>query len=1408
MKKILLFLLIIVLSLSSVPQLPASSEAPPATPPPSLEGPSPFPSSYMSDWLRDRNDNRIDDLIDEMPVSDDHEDDETLHIYVDYSSRPSKEDITRLGRFGRISYVCRYIPTVCVEDVKTGDISVIANLENVVMVEKQPLYKVVLDISTPAVKARDSLEYSPRTAWEKGYNGSGVNIAILDTGVDDGHPSLEGTFVAGADFTNPLGDRDGTDNPDDDNGHGSHVAGIALGRGGGDDDPDEELKGVAPGSGLIDVKVVTALGSGWGQNLIEALEWCQDNKDTAWQDAPSEDYHGIDVVSISLGNGEDDDGKSADARELNATVNAGIVVVAAAGNNNGNAINSPGSADRAITVGAVDDRESVDRDDDSIWSGSNHGPRADDGDDDPYDELKPDVVAPGVTINSCNYAVGGSQDPSSYVNRTGTSMATPHVAGLAAILLEADPTLIPTAVEEGDAEIDHNPIKFILHKTAEARGEPYNTELDKNYNTSYGWGIIDAYRAVREVVDVPDISVEGYELSDEKPNEGEDVIITVRLKELNNTAVAGSLLTFYMGEKHPDNILNETELALNASEEKEFNISWLAEKGEHEFIINVSSTEPEEDELWNNEMEFTVVVNEKPVARIKVNGETGQLKKVAPDENVEFDGSSSYDNDGDIQSYYFNFDDGHTRPWSSNPGTQHSFVNGEYDVELRVKDDNGAENNSFVTLIVNLPPAANAGENMEGQRSQELQFYGTATDDDEIALYKWDFEDDGNWDYSSDKNGNAMHSYSEIRTYLARFYVEDSHGEWDDDLIQVKIIAIGAPDVDAGDDGAVLVGKEIGFLGTASDEEGTIEEYAWDFENDGSWDYISSMSGETTHIYNEVGNYTAVFRATDDDGNENTDIRLVAVHRPPVSIISHPKSDDSYTTEDEIIFDGRESHDPDGCELNYLWNSDIDGNLSSSNYFSIKLSEGQHTINLTVTDENGENDVALISLLVTYYGNHAPVIIILSPEESAAYNAVSEIFFDASDSYDDDGDSLDVQWEYSSNGTVLSTKQTFYKKLPRDLYNITLKISDGHTLSKDTVEFIVSASPVSIIKNLKIDYDSREEITFDGSDSYDPDGDTLSFSWESSLDGALGDDEVLRTKLSDGEHIITLQVSDIHGFFAETMVTITVGMKLDRTLILDFLDEYSKEAEPYEECSFRFSLINEGETGNDITFDVTSLLYGWNISLVYENEALEDFTMTLSPFSESELKMVARLPNVRRGTTQEIDVTISSLDDRDLTVDFSVTIDVVERFSLELLLDVQELDFHKKDETKELSLRVRNTGNVDRQIYISLSGVDGYAFNLSKDVFFLDMNEETTIDIMVFPTRENKGVIRSQDLYIYVYSPENMALNETAFLTINTNFADHEDTEDDSPGFAFSLLIVCFLVSAGLTTCSRKRGRV
>jgi len=350
-----------------------------------------------------------------------------------------------------------------------------------------------LDISISAVKGRDSDMYSPETVWDMGYTGKGVNIAVIDSGIDDDHPDLQGKFIAGVDLTqleSPVAPRDGSYNPDDNDGHGTACTGCVMANG---TDSDGIYKGSAPAAGLVDIKVTRGLEHGaytsriikGGNEVFDtAFDWAIDHK---------EEFN-IRIISISLGTPpENSNGTGERSLAVKRAVESGIVVISAAGNEGPDNEGFYGSdgADEIITVGATDDYNTITRKDDKIAFFSSVGPRANDGDENPYDELKPDVVAPGVDINTLRNSFT-SAPPSGYSEVSGTSFSCPIVAGVVALMLEANPDLTPAGV------------KNILHIIAEQRGTPNypNYPYPHNkWNRSYGYGIIDAYEAVKMAVE-------------------------------------------------------------------------------------------------------------------------------------------------------------------------------------------------------------------------------------------------------------------------------------------------------------------------------------------------------------------------------------------------------------------------------------------------------------------------------------------------------------------------------------------------------------------------------------------------------------------------------------------------------------------------------------------------------------------------------------------------------------------------------------------------------------------------------------------------------------------------------------------------------------------------------------------
>jgi subtilisin family serine protease len=250
--------------------------------------------------------------------------------------------------------------------------------------------------------------------------GTGMVVAVIDTGVDYHHPDLGGGIgpsykvIGGYDFVNSDSD------PMDDNGHGTHCAGIVAANGG--------LTGVAPGASILAYKSLDASGQGYMSNVIAAIDRAMDPN----QDSDPSDR--ADVISMSLGGpGSVDDPVCV---AVGNAVAAGIVVVVAAGNSGPSlgTVDAPGVAPDAVTVGAIDKS-------DNLAQFSSRGTI-------PSLSIKPEISAPGVSIvSTVPYSGVSMSSPTGYFSASGTSMATPHVAGGAALLLQMHPTWTPAQVK-------------------------------------------------------------------------------------------------------------------------------------------------------------------------------------------------------------------------------------------------------------------------------------------------------------------------------------------------------------------------------------------------------------------------------------------------------------------------------------------------------------------------------------------------------------------------------------------------------------------------------------------------------------------------------------------------------------------------------------------------------------------------------------------------------------------------------------------------------------------------------------------------------------------------------------------------------------------------------------------------
>jgi serine protease AprX len=298
-----------------------------------------------------------------------------------------------------------------------------------------------LDEAVPLLRA-------PRV-WESGFTGRGVKVAIVDTGLDAGHPDFDGRLLAWQDFVEA-----GNGNPKDPNGHGTHVSGIAAGSG---QASDGRYRGVAPDAALLSARVLDAEGNGRTSQVMAGIEWAVDQ--------------GAQVISISLGGPPfPADGTDALSSMCNAAVNQGVVVCVAAGNMGpaGHTVGAPGAAEKVITVGAAVADPAVALD--HVADFSSRGPTAD-------GRVKPDVLFPGVAIVAPR-ATGtslGTVVSEHYVSLSGTSQATPFASGTAALLLQANPRLTPDEIKTRMTRGARQLPDVSVNAQGHGRGDTYNT---------------------------------------------------------------------------------------------------------------------------------------------------------------------------------------------------------------------------------------------------------------------------------------------------------------------------------------------------------------------------------------------------------------------------------------------------------------------------------------------------------------------------------------------------------------------------------------------------------------------------------------------------------------------------------------------------------------------------------------------------------------------------------------------------------------------------------------------------------------------------------------------------------------------------------------------------------------------
>lgn len=365
--------------------------------------------TYSNDTKKNNNEITKQEINSEKKIKNNN----SIQVIVNYEDNINTKK--ELEKIGTIKYNLPMINSYVLE-ISEEEMFKLKGLKGVVKVEQDT------HLTAQMKKARETVNV--QWAWDNKILGEGITVGILDTGVYPHNDLVKSSnrIIAFKDFVNNI------EYPYDDNGHGTHVAGIIAGDG---LESEGKYCGIAPKSNIVCGKVLNKNGSGNISDVLAGLQWMIDNKEK----------FNIKVINLSVGMDDEDGEESTLVKGVNAVWDNDIIVVCAAGNNGpkDKSITTPGISRKVITVGSADDSETVNILGDEISNYSGRGPTKE-------CIKKPDVVAPGSNIISCNcntnYIPKNNEYPIEeigYVKKSGTSMATPIVTGCISLLISKYP---------------------------------------------------------------------------------------------------------------------------------------------------------------------------------------------------------------------------------------------------------------------------------------------------------------------------------------------------------------------------------------------------------------------------------------------------------------------------------------------------------------------------------------------------------------------------------------------------------------------------------------------------------------------------------------------------------------------------------------------------------------------------------------------------------------------------------------------------------------------------------------------------------------------------------------------------------------------------------------------------------
>ncbi|WP_158600076.1 PKD domain-containing protein [Halorubrum sp. Atlit-28R] len=566
------------------------------------------------------------------------------------------------------------------------------------------------------------------------------------------------------------------------------------------------------------------------------------------------------------------------------------------------------------------------------------------------------------------------------------------------------------------------------------------------------------------------------------------------------------------------------------------------------------------------------VTNRPPAVGATVNESTPTVNTP-----VLFDAGSSEDPDGDIEQYEWDLNDD-TRYERTGPTIETAFdTAGERRVTVRTTDDDGATNETTLTIDVNAPPRANIDTTAPARTGEPVTFSAADSTDPDGTIVAYDWEIAGAADAA---DGSVNRTFSDDGEYSVTLRVTDDHGATDTATARVTIT--NRPPTAAGTvtTPTPVVGEPVAFSAADSmDADGEVVETRWDLDGDG---HVESNASEPTTTYDDYGEQTATLTVIDDDGARNETTLTFDVNAPPTPAFT--TSAPVLTTEPiDLVADS--SVDPDGTIESYEWDLDTDGTSEATGSTATVdfVDDGTYPIELTVTDDDGTARSLTQNVTVT---NRPPTATATANDTTPAIG--QPVTFDASESTDVDGAIATVAWDINDDGSYdLTGDQVTGAFNQPGNQTVTVRVTDDDGATARANVTVDVNSPPNPRVNTSDPVLSNEPVTLDASQSDDPDGTILAYEWTIEAAPDAAGPNVSRTFTDDGSYAVTLTVTDDDGATASVTTNVTVQNRPPEL----WLTRVSPETTPVEtgdEVEYAVDASDDDGVIDNTTLTVTS----------------------------------------------------------------------------------------------------------------------------------------------------------------------------------------------------------------------------